>query len=586
MKIILTALNAKYIHSNLAIRSLANYCSNTPHSIIIKEFTINDHEHTVLSGIFKEAPDMVCFSYYIWNKNLTLSLVDSLKKTLPHVIIVLGGPEVTDNEADIMEGHPVDIIVTGEGEVPFSMLLDYFAGEIKDLSIIPGITYRDTDNRVTKSMGQSKLIPLDELPNVYEDNIHMLKNKIIYYETSRGCPFSCAYCLSGKESRPRFLSLKRCYVELQFFLDNRVNQVKLIDRTFNCNKAHAMAIWQYLIEHDNGHTNFHFEIAADLLDTEMLTLLETARSGLFQFEIGIQSTHRPTLCAIKRKANLEACFFNIEKLVKMGNIHTHVDLIAGLPLEGFTAFKESFNAVYSLNADHIQLGFLKLLQGSALRQCAAEYGIVYKNAAPYEVLLTADLSYQEIIRLKATEEMLKLYFNSGRYKATLKWVVGLFQSPFDFYEQLADYFEKQGYDQIGHTKWRQYDILYEFLIHNKITDTALIRDLLLFDMYKSELVPNLPGWANLFPSKSEMPAIRDALLRIPGNEQNSLKRRLHVQKFAYDVASFVLDKSTTPRLCDSFTLFDYTGSRSKLGFESLVIPTPNPDDEIGTNNIM
>jgi len=557
----------------LAIRSLAAYCSNTPHSIIIKEFTINDHEHTILSGIFKESPDMVCFSCYIWNRSLVLSLADSLKKILPNVKIVLGGPEVTDNEADIMTNHPVDIIVTGEGEMPFKMLLDFFAGNIEDLALIPHITYRDASNHAIKSVGQLKPIPLDRLPYVYEDNIHNLKNKIIYYETSRGCPFSCAYCLSGKESHPRFLSLNRCFTELQFFLDNRISQVKLIDRTFNCNKAHAMAIWQYLIKNDNNQSNFHFEIAADLLDNEMLMLLETARPGLFQFEIGIQSTHLPTLCAIRRKADINACFQNIKKLVKMGNIHTHVDLIAGLPLEGFAAFKQSFNAVYSLNADHIQLGFLKLLHGSALRRDVAEYGIVYKNAPPYEVLLTSDLSYQEIIRLKAIEEMLKIYFNSGRYKTTLKW--GLFQSPFDFYERLAGYFEKLGYDQVGHTKWKLYDIMYEFLTLNNPADTALIRDLLLFDMYKSEQVPHLPGWANLFPSESEMPAIKQALLLVPGNERNSLKRRLHVQKFAYNVAVYALGESTEPLLCDSFTLFDYTNNKSKPRFENIYCEVSN-----------
>ena len=412
--------------------------------------------------------------------------------------------------------------------------------------------------------------PLDSLPFPYQD-LAQLNHKIIYYETSRGCPFSCVYCLSGKDNHPRFLSLTRCYAELQFFLDNKVNQVKFIDRTFNCNKPHAMAIWGYLIKHDNNHTNFHFEIAADLLDDEMLELLKTARPGLFQFEIGIQSTHMPTLKAIHRKTNLHSCFENIKKILKMGNIHTHVDLIAGLPHEGINNFKKSFNDVYSLQAEHLQLGFLKLLHGSTLRHTAHDYGIVYKNAPPYEVLSTKDLQHQQIIRLKAIEEMLKIYFNSGRYQATLAHMISLFASPFDFYDQLAHYFEEKGYAQMGHTKWKQYDILHEFLTHNKTTDPALIRDLLLFDMYKTEQVPNLPPWANLFPSDDELSTIKQALQRIPGNEQGKLKRRLHVQKFAYDIASFAQGNAGRPILCDSFILFDYTKGR-----ETIISHLPHP----------
>ena len=569
MKILLTILNAKYIHSSLALRSLAAFCKQSPHSLVIKEFTINDHEHTILSSLFKEAPDVVCFSCYIWNRSITLSLVDSLKKILPGVKTVLGGPEVTGNEAEIMANHPVDIIVTGEGEEPFSLLLDYFSGKLDDLATIPRITYRDMDGRIRQSSSQTGFIGLDCLPFAYENDIDSFKHKIIYYETSRGCPFSCAYCLSGTESRLRYLSLDRCFKDLQYFLNNKVRQIKFIDRTFNCNKTHALEIWRYLIANDNGHTNFHFEISADLLDDEMLALLASARTGLFQFEIGVQSTHSPTLHAIRRKTNLQTCFQNIKKIIEAGNIHTHVDLIAGLPLENLTAFKESFNAVYDLQADYLQLGFLKLLHGSALRNTAPNYGIVYKNAPPYEVLFTADLPYQDLIRLKAIEEILSIYYNSGRFRTTLSFVVGLYLSPFAFYDKLATYFEDSGYAHMGHTKWKLYDIMYAFLSHNKTADMALLRDLLVFDMYKNEHVPNLPHWADLFPTDAEVPTIKQALLRVPGNERNNLKRRLHVQKFAYDIVAFALGETVQPQLCDSFTLFDYTQAKGGPRFEKI-----------------
>ena len=500
-----------------------------------------------------------------------LSLVDSLKKILPAVKIILGGPEVTDNEAMILESHPIDIIVTGEGEEPFRLLMDYYAGKINDLSGIPRITYRDINGCIIQNKGPQSHVAMDMLPFPYNKGFERFSHKIIYYETSRGCPFSCAYCLSGVETKPRFLSLERCFYELQLFLTLAVTQVKFIDRTFNCNKAHAMAIWRYLIEHDNNHTNFHFEIAAALLDHDMLELLQTARKGLFQFEIGIQSTHRPTLEAVKRKCDMDSQQKNISKIVSMGNIHTHVDLIAGLPHEGLDSFKESFNAVYRLNADHVQLGFLKLLHGSALRKAAGKYGIISKCEPPYEVLLTPDLPHHDIIRLKAIEEMLKIYYNSGRYKACLRWVVGLFRSPYDFYDTLADYYERNMYAQVAHSKWKLYDIMYEFVTLNTTIDTKLARDLLLFDMYCSEQVPNLPVWANLTLSEREVTAVREALMHVPGNERNKYKRRLHVQKFEYDVTSFAMGSARSPLQCDSFTLFDYTERRGSPRFANFTL---------------
>ena len=555
MKVLLTTLNATYTHSCLALRCLAASAPRHKAHLVIKEFTINNNADDILATIFKAQPSVVCFSCYIWNITLTLALVDNLKKVLPNAKVILGGPEVSFNAAAVLAQCAADVVVSGEGEAVFASLMVFFIDGEGALATIPNITYRDKQGECVETAKTSVLLDLNDLPFLYETGLGGLANKAIYYESSRGCPFRCAYCLSGADNQVRFLDLNRCFAELQFFLDQSPKRVKFLDRTFNCKKSHAMAIWRYLIDHDNGVTNFHFEMAADLLDTDMLALLAQARPGLFQFEIGIQSTHKPTLEAIGRQTDLQACFRHIRAIRDAGNVHLHVDLIAALPLEGIEAFRESFNAVYALSANKVQLGFLKLLHGSALRAKADDYGLVYRQKAPYEVLFTPDLSFADVIRLKELEEMLENYYNTKRLKWTLAFAVPLFESPFHFYDALA----KAKNHESPQSKARLYEDLYDFLCAQGVAEQVIIGNLLAFDMLLKDRGVNPPNWLGTDMTESDKQAAKRFIRRFPGNESGKLNRWLHIQKFAYDIVPWVLGQTIEIMKRDNFILFDYTG---------------------------
>ena len=461
MKILLTAINAKYIHSNLAVYSLQAYAEAQGHKIERAEYTINNQLDDILEKIYCQKPDVLIFSCYIWNIEYVRELAAEFHKLRPEVPIWVGGPEVSfETERFLKENPAITGIMMGEGERTLTELCTSFEQE-SSLEKIDGISYRRGDGTVAVQPLRS-LLPMDELPFCYA-NLQDFEHRIIYYESSRGCPFSCSYCLSSVDKKLRFRSLPLVYRELQFFIDAKVPQVKFVDRTFNCKHDHAMTIWQYIKDHDNGITNFHFEISADLLRENELELMSTMRPGLIQLEIGVQSTNPDTIRAIHRTMDFPKLAGIVKRIHSFKNIHQHLDLIAGLPYEDYDSFHRSFNDVYALRPQQLQLGFLKVLKGSHMKEMTEEYGIVHKELEPYEVLGTRWLPYEDILKLKMVESMVELYYNSGQFQNTIACVEPLFEDAFTLYEKLGQFYEKKGYSEISHSRMRRYEILLEFV---------------------------------------------------------------------------------------------------------------------------
>ena len=583
MKLLLTAINAKYIHSNLAVYSLrasalaalgraeargreggllapaaagapasdgalapdgasaADPASPLPVEIALAEFTINHRTEDILREIYLRKPDVLLFSCYIWNIVYVRELAENCRKIMPEVPIWLGGPEVSyDAEAFLRENPAVDGILCGEGEETFCRLAEYY-GQLAEyggqygrdagrygrhdcqrsgqrsgqrpgqgqagaarLKEIPGLVYREPDRRreepgQPEGKGSIQVNPpaplpdLDALPFPYSD-LADFENRIIYYESSRGCPFSCSYCLSSIEKSVRFRKPETVCRELQFFLDRRVPQVKFVDRTFNCRKSHAMAIWTYILEHDNGITNFHFEIEAELLCEEELELLSRMRPGLVQLEIGVQSANPKTLAAVRRRTDLDRLRETVLRIRRGRNIHQHLDLIAGLPFEDYESFGRSFDRVFAMEPEQLQLGFLKVLKGAAMYGDAARYGIVYKSQPPYEVLSTPWLSFSDLLRLKAIEEMVEIYYNSHQFGRTLERLVPAFPSPFAFFEELARYYEGRQEGQKS-SRARKYELLLDFAAERFPKEEARYRELLTIDYYLRERAKARPSFA-------------------------------------------------------------------------------------------
>ena len=493
MKIILAACNAKYIHSNLAVYDLQAYARQYQQHILLKEYTINQQKDEIMKDLYEEKPDVICFSCYIWNISFVKELAEDLKKVLPSVPFWAGGPEVSfDAEAFLAANPAVDGVMVGEGEETFLELAGYYVDHRKSLEQIRGIAFRK-ENQVLHN-GWREIMDLSKVPFPYKD-LQDFDHRIIYYESSRGCPFSCSYCLSSVDKKLRFRSLDLVRKELQFFLDHKVPQVKFVDRTFNCKHDHAMAIWKYIVEHDNGVTNFHFEIAADLLREEELELMATMRPGLIQLEIGVQSTNLQTLEAIHRKTDFSRICQIVERIHSFGNIHQHLDLIAGLPYEDYDSFHHSFNDVYALRPQQFQLGFLKVLKGSLMKQMEKEYGIVHKEKEPYEVLSTNWITYEDVLNLKKVENMVEVYYNSGQFENSLKYVETLFPDSFTMYEALGRFYEQKGYDCISHNRLRRYEILLEFIESLKQGDVQKGADALVLDLYLREKLKSRPSFA-------------------------------------------------------------------------------------------
>ena len=494
MKILLAACNAKYIHSNLAVYDLQAYASDYADHIVLKEYTINQQKDDIMRDIYLEHPDVVCVSCYIWNLSFVKELMADLIKILPGADFWAGGPEVSyDAEKFLAENSEFKGVMVGEGEETFKELAGYYVEKNpQDLKNMTGICYRDGDQIIHN--GWRQIMDLSSIPFIYKD-LSEFKNRIIYYESSRGCPFSCSYCLSSIDKKLRFRDTETVKKELQFFIDNKVPQVKFVDRTFNCKHDHAMAIWKYINEHDNGVTNFHFEISADLLREEELQEMSTMRPGLIQLEIGVQSTNPDTIKAIHRTMDFEKLKGIVDRIHSFGNIHQHLDLIAGLPYEDYDSFRHSFNDVYALKPQQLQLGFLKVLKGSHMMEMCKEYGIVYKTQEPYEVLSTKWLDYDHVLKLKTVENMVEVYYNSGQFQNTLEYLENFFQDAFSIYERLGSFYMEKGYGDVSHTRMRRYEILLEFLEDVPEISMDQVKDQMVYDLYLRENLKSRPGFA-------------------------------------------------------------------------------------------
>lgn len=513
MNILLTAINAKYIHSNLAVYSLRAYaagkCEKYKEEIGIAEYTINQPLDQILMDLYKRKPEVLCFSCYLWNIEYVEQLVAELGKIMPQTDIWLGGPEVSYHASHMLEQFPqVYGIMRGEGEETFLELAEFYYNnsgksleqceKVQRLKEIVGITFRDGEEIIETA--DRSVMDLSKVPFVYED-LDVFKNKIIYYESSRGCPFSCSYCLSSIDKCLRFRDLELVKKELQFFIDHEIPQVKFVDRTFNCKHSHSMEIWSYIKEHDKGKTNFHFEVAADLLNEEELNLISTMRPGLIQLEIGVQSTNEQTIKEIHRTMKFSQVTEVVNRVHAAKNIHQHLDLIAGLPFEDYNSFHKSFCDVYALRPEQLQLGFLKVLKGSYMEEKTKDYELLYQNRPPYEVLSTKWLPYSDVIRLKGLEEMVEVYYNSSQFEHTMELLEQVFGDAFVMFEEMSNYYEEHGYYGVNHNRVARYEILYAFIKEVALVqyETLLteeqFRQTLVMDLYLRENMKNRPAFA-------------------------------------------------------------------------------------------
>lgn len=517
MKIVLTAINAKYIHSNLALRNFIAYTTDCADHLVLKEYTINHAPDRILQDLYRERPDVLCISCYIWNITLVETLIREFHKLLMSVPIWLGGPEVSFESEAFLLSHPeVTGIMRGEGEDTFASLArHYIYGSPEHLSDIPGLTfYRDG---VIAHTREALLPTLDQIPFCY-DKTDNLEHRIVYYESSRGCPFHCSYCLSSLEKTLRFRSLDLVRKELSFFVAQEIPQVKFVDRTFNCNHEHAMAIWRHIQSIDRGKTNFHFEVSADLFREDELALLATLRPDLIQLEIGVQSTNPATIAEIHRQMDLPRLKEVVTCIRTWHNIHTHLDLIAGLPYEDYDSFSNSFDKIFALAPSQLQLGFLKVLKGSYMYEHAKEYGILSHDHAPYEVLATKWLSYDDMLRIKRVEEMVEVYYNSWQYALSIRLLLCIYESAFDLFQRLGDYYDRNGLFDRSHSRLARCEILLGFLqeelenkmIHENATNLhALFHESLVYDLYARENCKRRPDWAcDLTPYKQTIRSLQ------------------------------------------------------------------------------
>ena len=545
MRVLLIAVNAKYIHSNPAVYSLRAYAQaalgNQPEvGIEIAEYTINQNTENILADIYRHRPDIAAFSCYIWNWNTIQELLPELPKLLPDTKLWLGGPEVSFHAEKILAQYTqLTGIMVGEGEETFTQLVRFYHAPKGQLQDIPGLVLPQGRTQ------PRELTDMSKLPFLYED-LGKFQNRIIYYESQRGCPFRCAYCLSAIDKSVRLRDIETVKKELQYFLDHKVSQVKFIDRTFNCNAAHALAIWRYLLENDNGVTNFHFEIAADLMTEEELEVLKQMRPGLIQLEIGVQSTNEQTLHAINRYMSLEHLRQVVDKIHSFHNIHQHLDLIAGLPYEDYDSFVTSFNDVYAMRPQQLQLGFLKVLKGSPIEEKAEEYGIVYNSRPPYEVLYSRWIPYDDVLRLKGIEEMVELYYNSCQFTHTLPVLEKEFSSPFAMYEALSQYYEEKGYYINTPARAYRYQALLEFAQQKAPARSELYAQLLTFDMYLRENLKSRPAfalcWQQGEEEKEQVRAFYRQEAQTPqyltgyeGYQPQQLMKMTHIEYFTYPV---------------------------------------------------
>ena len=573
MKFLLVALNAKYIHSNPAIHSLYAYVGEKyQEHVELVEYTINNESGAILADLYKRQPDAVGFSCYIWNYNMIADIAREFHKLMPEVPIWFGGPEVSYDAMKILEEKKeVTGIMIGEGEATFLDLLKHYLKEdgFLKLSDIPGIMTREGKyvNR--------PLLDMNTLPFLYSD-LSLFDNRIIYYESSRGCPFRCSYCLSSVDKTVRVRDFSLVKKELQFFLDQKVKQVKFVDRTFNCVHQHTMDVWQYILDNDNGVTNFHFEVEADILRPEEIELLSKMRPGLCQLEIGVQTTNPVTLKEIRRNMDMAKLKNTVSTVLNYKTVHLHLDLIAGLPYEDYESFANSFNEVYAMKPQQLQLGFLKVLKGAYMHEKAKDYGIAYLDKPPYEVLYTKWLSFEDVVKLKKIEEMVEIYYNSNQFTHTLSVLEREFATPFSLYESLADFYENKGYFVKTPSRMYRYDVLLEFIMTVVSEEkVALYKELLIFDIYLRENVKSRPAFASFLAIDKEIVrTFYEKEVEFPqflsGYEDFDAKqmaRMTHLEKFKYPVWNLEYQEIVKALPEEKYVLFDYK-ERNPLTYEA------------------
>ncbi len=576
MKILLVAINAKYIHSNLAIYNLRAYAERygkyqsghedemfkeTRTEIQLGEYTINQQVDDIISDIYRKKPDVLAVSCYIWNIQYVKEVIGEMRKLYPHMPIWVGGPEVSYCAEQMLKTcDGITGVMVGEGEETFSELVEYYTYRTTNLYDVKGIVYRKEDGTIIENPARP-VLDLTKVPFVYNE-IHEFVNKIIYYESSRGCPFSCSYCLSSIDKRLRFRDVELVKQELGKFLAHKVRQVKFVDRTFNCNHKHAMEIWKYIKEHDNGVTNFHFEIAADLISKEEIELIGTMRKGLIQLEIGVQSTYLETIHEIKRVMDFKQVSKVVGEIKKAGNIHQHLDLIAGLPYETLDVFRKSFDDVYALHPEQLQLGFLKVLKGSYMYSQKDKYGLVYHETPPYEVLYNEWLSYAEVLKLKGVEEMVEVYYNSGQFVNTMKVLEEAYDSAYDMYEDLSEYYEEKHLRDGKHTRVARYEIFYAFVKEKDRNRLGEYYDALMMDLYLRENAKSRPAFASTYEVDKQLvrrffekeERERKILLGYEGFDRRQMSKMTHVEVLGGKHILFDY-KNRNPLTNDAMTYF-------------------------------
>ena len=546
MKILLTAINSKFVHSNVAVRYLRAFTKDMNYDCKIREFSINDRDEKILEEIIKERPNVVAFSTYIWNIEIIKRLSNLIKLVDEDIEILYGGPEVSYDSQNILKELNGEYIIEGEGEKTYREFVEYKLGE-REINSIRSLYYK-ADGEVI-SNGKRPLMNMNELIFPYEEDEN-LDNKIVYYEASRGCPFNCKYCLSSTTHGVRFLDIDRVKQELKYFIDKEVRLVKFVDRTFNCNHKFTMAIWEFLINQDTK-TQFHFEISADILKKSELELLRKAPKDRFQFEVGVQTTNDDVLNRINRFVNFSDIKEKVEELIQIRNIKQHLDLIAGLPGEDYNSFKNSFNDVYSISPEEIQLGFLKLLRGSSMREEAEEYGMKYSPYPPYEILKTKDISYDELIKLKKVEEMVDKYYNSQKFDNIIKYLVNKFDTPFDFYYTLGTYFDSKGYfdRNIGNSEY--YRVFLDFNMEILKGDNSILKEILKFDYLRFNKKRGMPEFIQRNLDKDEELKIKDQFKGIYSFKD------YHLEIFDINISKFI--KNSTVVKEKDYYLFGHGG---------------------------
>lgn len=558
-KILLSTLNAKYIHSSLALRYVKAYCEqHTSLAISLKEFSINEFASDIMGKLYRLQPDILCFSCYIWNISMILEICHDYKQVSPHTIIILGGPEVSYDAVTVLKENPtIDFIVRGEGEVSFQKLLQALVNE-ESVREIPGITYRWAAE-IIQNDDRALIADLDTIPFPYPENLAEFHDKIIYYESSRGCPFQCSYCLSSTQRGVRYFSMARVKQDLSILIAQQVREVKFVDRTFNCNEKRAMEIMRFIIE-QGTNSKFHFELDASLLSDEMMDFLKTVPAGIFNFEIGIQSTNPTVLNEVNRQANWQRITQNMQRLHTYQNIHLHLDLIAGLPYEDYHAFARSFNDVYALQPDVLQLGFLKLLKGSAIRASAQKHKYIFQQEAPYQVLANQYLDYTDLLDLQDIEELLEKYHNSGDMQQSIAYIVSSVydNDAFAFFEEFSDYWNEQEFFAVGHKKDRLYSYLLCFIADHYGQHKDVVNELLKYDYYlrnRSNLLP-LHLWSHnpeevnqkIYSCIKDQQFMQEYLPELTCKSQREIRKNLHLEYLRWDAVHAVMLEQAQPVL--------------------------------------